>query len=220
MIMVMSQSALPPITELLIAWQKGDPDALAKLMPMVCDELRRMARCYLSRETDKDLLQPTVLVNELFLFLHGRRKVAWKNRAHFFGFAAQTMRRFLVDHARGRNRLKHGAGEQRFSLGPEHEQLLGLEPDRCDILAIHQVLERLEARDPRMAEIVKLRYFLGMTVEETAAALDISAPTVKREWSVARIWLYNELQTVVVSDRDEDGTEASMAPCKETTDPP
>ena len=202
MIMVMMKPAPAPITELLVAWRDGDPEALSELMPLVCDELRRMARSYLNREYEKDLLQPTVLVNEFFLFLSGRRKVTWTNRAHFFGFAAQTMRRFLIDNARRLSRLKHGAGEQILPLGPEHANLLGIEPDSHDVLAIHQVLERLEERDPRMAEVVKLRYFLGMTVEETAAALDISTPTVKREWSVARVWLYNELKNTL-PDRAE-----------------
>jgi RNA polymerase sigma factor (TIGR02999 family) len=182
-----------PITDLLTAWQEGDPGALAELARLVCDDLRRMARRFLAREPVKDLLQTTVLVDEFFITLLGRRSVSFKNREHFFGFAGQTMRRFLVDHARRRLRVKHGAGEVPISLGPEHEQILASLPHE-DLVAVHEALERLETKDPRMAQVVTLRYFLGMTVAETAAALNRSEASVKRDWEFARLWLYQELQ--------------------------
>ncbi len=189
-----AMSKMPPeVTDLLIAWQEGDPDALPELARLVCDDLRRMARRFLAREPVKDLLQTTVLVDEFFVTLLGRRTVSFKNRQHFFGFAGQTMRRFLVDHARRRNRFKHGAGEVPISLGPEHEQLLATLPNE-DLVAVNEALERLEKKDPRMGQIVALRFFLGMTIAETAAALELSPATVKREWEFARLWLYQELQ--------------------------
>ncbi len=181
----------PRLTGLLIAWSNGDTDALAELVPLVCDELRRMARRYLDHDIARDILQPTALVDEFFLRLLKRRKVSWKNRSHFFGFAAQSMRRILVDQARRRNRLKRG--ETPIRLGPEIEQIPISGPSP-EVLALHEALKRLEAKDPRAAEVVKLRYFLGMSVRETAAALDISPATVKRDWEFARLWLYAELK--------------------------
>jgi len=183
----------PPITDLLTAWQKGDPEALPEIARLVCDDLRRMARRFLAREPVKDILQTTVLVDEFFITLLGRRTVSFKDGRHFFGFAGQTMRRFLIDHARRLHRQKHGSGEVPVSLGPEHEELLATLPNE-DLLALNEALERLEKIDPRLAEIVTLRFFLGMTIAETAAALDISPATVKREWEFARLWLYQELQ--------------------------
>lgn len=188
-------AALPEeLTALLLAWSKGDPEALQDLMPLVSNDLRVMARRYLAREGDRHILQPTALVNEFFLKVNDRRSVQWENRAHFFGFAAQTMRLILVDFARHQKRAKRGGGEHPMMLGPELDDIAGPDPpSRVEILALHQALDRLEAQDPRMASVVKLRYFVGMTVQETAAALELSPATVKREWQFARLWLFREL---------------------------
>ncbi len=183
----------PLITRLLLAWSDGDPQALAELMPLVCDELRQMARRYTDREIADPELQPTALVNEFFLRIQGRRTVSWKNRAHFFGFAAQTMRLILVDHARHHHRKKRGSGEAPLTLEPELERAFKAE-STVEILAVHEVLGRLEEVDARAAAVVKLRFFVGMSVPETAAALETSPATVKRDWQFARLWLFRELQ--------------------------
>lgn len=149
-----------------------------------------MARSALRHEHDAPTLQPTALVNEVYLRLHGRRSVSFQNRRHFFGFAAQTLRRILVEHTRRRRAAKRGGGRRPLPL---------LEPadprsDGLDVLALDLALESLERLDPRLTMIVQLRYFLGLTVEETARALGISAITVKREWRTARLWLYREIR--------------------------
>ncbi len=189
----MSDELSPSVTALLIAWSEGDPDALYQLMPLICDELRQMARRYVRRESAGSDLQPTALVNEFFLRIQQRRTVNWKSRAHFFGSVAQMMRLILVDHARRNNRLKRGNGEPPVVLGNLEEQLHSPAPD-LDVLALNQALDQLEANDSRAAEVVKLRFFVGMTVKEAAAALDVSPATVKREWEFARLWLYRKLQ--------------------------
>lgn len=189
----MSNDLPPRVTGLLLAWSDGDPQALAELMPLVCDDLRQMARRYIDREIADPVVQPTALVNEFFLRIQGRRTVSWKNRAHFFGFAAQTMRLILVDHARHQHRKKRGSGEAPLPLEPELEHSFQAEPT-AEILAVHQVLGRLEEVDARAAEVVKLRFFVGMSVRETAAALETSPATVKRDWQFARLWLFRELQ--------------------------
>lgn len=178
------------VTELLMAWNDGDPDALTKLMPMVCDELRTLARSYLDREVPGHTLQPTALVNELYLRLQGRQTVQWRNSAHFFGYAAQTMRRVLVDHARRKKREKRGQGISPVSL----DNIDDIADSRSEVVvAIDDALKTLETLDPRQAEIVSLRFFVGLTIEETAAVLQIGTATVKREWQLARLWLYREL---------------------------
>lgn len=189
----MADELSPSVTRLLHAWSEGDADALAELVPLVCDELRQMARRYLDREGKHHVLQPTALVDEFFVRLLNRRTVSWENRAQFFGFAAQTMRVILVDNARRQNRHKRGSGEAAIPLGDE----LDLFPaaDRSfEILELNEVLEQLEDLDERAAGVVKLRFFVGMTVKETGAALGISPATVKREWEFAKLWLYQRLQ--------------------------
>lgn len=180
------------VTRLLHDWSEGDPQALAKLMPLVCEDLRSMARRYMRRETPGHTLQPTALVNEVYLRLHDRRQVNWKNRAHFFGFAAQTMRRILVDHARSRQTAKRGDGVQAVPLDETAADLAV--PLRLDVVALDDALGTLAKMDPRQALIVELRYFVGLNVEETAAVLDISTATVKREWRVAKLWLFREIK--------------------------
>ena len=179
------------VTRLLHDWSEGDQQALAKLMPLVCEDLRSMARRYMRREDAGHTLQPTALVNEVYLRLHGRRQVNWKNRAHFFGFAAQTMRRILVDHARSHQTAKRGDGAQPVPLD-ETADLAA--PLRLEVVALDDALESLVKIDPRQAHIVELRYFVGLNVEETAAVLEISTATVKREWRFAKLWLFREIK--------------------------
>ena len=179
------------VTRLLHDWSEGDPHALAKLMPLVCEDLRSMARRYMRKEMAGHTLQPTALVNEVYLRLHGRRQVTWRNRAHFFGFAAQTMRRILVDHARSRQTAKRGDGVQALPLDEKADLAA---PLRLDVVALDDALETLTKMDARQARIVELRYFVGLNVEETAAVLEVSTATVKREWKVAKLWLYREIK--------------------------
>jgi RNA polymerase sigma factor (TIGR02999 family) len=179
------------VTRLLHDWSEGDPQALAKLMPLVCEDLRAMARRYMRREEAGHTLQPTALVNEVYLRLHGRRQVSWKNRAHFFGFAAQTMRRVLVDHARSRQTAKRGDGLQAVPLDETGDLAV---PLRLDVVALDDALKSMARMDARQAHIVELRYFVGLNVEETAAVLEISTATVKREWRVAKLWLFREIK--------------------------
>jgi len=184
------ESSTHEVTHLLHLWSEGDTDAFAQLMPLVCDELRGLARRYLHREDRGHTLQPTALVNEVYLRLHGRRQVQWKNRAHFFGFAAQTMRRILVDHARGNKTSKRGGGLRPLPLD---EALDVAESRHTDLIALDEALVMLQEMDARQAQIVELRFFVGLTVEECAAVLGIGTATVKREWKLARLWLYRQI---------------------------
>lgn len=187
----------PPqdVTQLLQAWTDGDPNALAELMPLVCDDLRAQARGYLGREgRGEHTLQPTALVNEIYLRLEKRKTVAWENRAQFFGYVAQMMRRVLVDHARYKNRDKRGSGYRPVSLDAlPVDKIVTSRNQSVDLEALNDALNALETLDPRQARIVELRFIVGLTVEETAAALEISTATIKREWRLARLWLYREM---------------------------
>ncbi len=178
------------VTRLLLAWSEGDAAALNRLMPLVLEELRRMAKRYLDGEDPRHTLQPTALVNEVYLRLVDRRKVQWRNQAHFFGFAAQLMRRILVDYARGRQTNKRGKGSRPLSI----EALLDL-PERRDleVLLVDEALTALAREDERQARVVEMRFFAGLNNEEIAEALGISPTTVKREWATARLWLLREL---------------------------
>ena len=180
------------ITRLLIDWSRGDTDALEKLLPIVYTELQRIARRAVGRERIDNTLQPTALVNELYLKLIQQRAASWENRAHFFAVAAQLMRRILVDHARERAAAKRGGSAPRLSLSDVGE--VGVEP-ALELLAVDHALTRLAKLDADQARIVELRYFSGLTVEETAHVLDISPRTVKREWRLAKAWLYKQLST-------------------------
>jgi RNA polymerase sigma factor (TIGR02999 family) len=184
----MPQSA-SKVTRLLDGWSDGDAEALEELMPLVVDDLRQVAAGYLAAETPGHTLQPTALVNEAFLRLVGRRTVAWRNRAQFFAVAAEIMRHVLVDHARRRKAERHGSGLVRVPLDDEIPARQG----DVDLVALDEALRRLERLDPRQSRIVELRYFAGLTIEETAAVIEISAMTVKREWRTARLWLWKEL---------------------------
>lgn len=181
------------VTVLLRRWSSGDAGALDALLPAVQEELRRLARSYMRRERDGHTLEPTALVNEAYLRLVDQRDVRWASRGHFFAIAAQAMRRVLVDHARGHVAAKRGGGAERVTLSG----MADMQPERTgiDVLWLNQALERLAALDARQAQVVELRYFAGMSVEEVADVLEISPATVKREWATAKLWLAHALTT-------------------------
>jgi len=185
------------VTELLDAWSAGDPDAFEELIPLVIDDLRRLARKFLARETPGHTLEPTALVNEVYLRLVGRRSVQWASRSQFFAGMAQIMRRILVDHARRKKAGKKGGGAERrsFDESLDSNTLWGpaIRPLDVDLVALDDALSSLAELDPRQAQIVELRYFAGLTIEETAETLESSPTTVKREWHTARLWLLREL---------------------------
>jgi len=179
------------VTTILQAIREGDTDASDALLPLVYDELRRLARAKMAREPAGHTLQPTALVHEALLRLVQDEKVRWNGRGHFFGAAAEAMRRILIERARRKGRIKHGGNHRREALG----DVSSPEDDPLDVLALDEAIDRLAAIDERKARIVKLRFFAGLSVEETAGALDLSASTVKSDWSYARAWLYRELQS-------------------------
>jgi RNA polymerase sigma-70 factor (ECF subfamily) len=179
------------VTRLLQELGNGKAAALDELLPLVQAELRRQAARYLRRERRNHTLQPTALVNEAFLRLVEQRDVRWQNRAHFFGIAAQAMRRILVDHARTQGRTKRGGGAPRVTLD---ETVAAAAERSIDMLALDHALQRLAGDEPRQAKVVELRFFGGLSVEETAEVMDISPATVKREWTIAKAWLYSLLQ--------------------------
>ena len=181
------------ITELLIAWSDGRREALDDLIPVVFDDLRRIAAGYMHRESAGHPLQPTALVSEAYLRLIDQRRVKWRNRAHFFGVAAGMMRRILVDHARRRRAERRGGAWERVTL--TGLEVAANEPSQIDVLALHESLERLAAFDPRQERIVELRYFGGLTIEETAVVVGVSDATVAREWTIAKAWLRANLST-------------------------
>ena len=186
----MSTSA-QSVTQLLVEWSHGDQDALERLTPLVYGELRRLARRHLSRERSDHTLQSTALVHEAYLRLVDQRSVRWQNRAHFFGVAAQLIRRILIDHARARQAGKRGAGACLLSLDEAIDSPAGSRT--LDVVALDDALEQLGKIDPRQSRIVELRFFAGLTVQETAEVLNISTPTVNREWNAAKAWLFREL---------------------------
>ncbi len=186
----MTTSEKPEVTQLLLAWSQGDESALAALAPLVQQELHQLARRYLSHERVGHTLQPSDLVNEAYLRLIDNHQVQWKNRAHFFGIAANVMRRILVDHARRRNELKHGAGAMQISLTAAEKT--GTER-ATDVLMLDEALSRLATFDPRKSQIVELRFFGGLSESETAEVTNISVRTIQREWGLARAWLYQQL---------------------------
>ncbi len=181
------------ITRLLQEWQDGSAQALDRLIPLVYSELHTLASRYLSRERSDHTLQPTALVNEAYLKLVGQRAVDWQNRSHFFGIAAQLMRRIIVDHARHDGRFKRGGGVAKISIDDADPAAPAAAVDPADAFVLDQALTRLEALDPQQGRIVELRYFGGLTIEETAAVMRLSTGTIKRDWVVARAWLYREM---------------------------
>ena len=185
------QPARADITALLQEWQRGNREAIDRLMPLVYNELHMLAARYMSRERSDNTLQPTALVNEAYLRLAGQRDVDWQNRAHFFGIAAQLMRRILVDHARHQSRLKRGGDVPIVPIEDADAAAQGADP--IGAFELDQVLSRLEAIDAQQGRIVELRFFGGLTIEETAEVMQLSTGTIKRDWAVARAWLYREL---------------------------
>lgn len=180
------------ITELLVRWNGGDQAALDKLMPLVYSELRRLAGNYLRRERKEHTLQPTALVNEAYLRLVDQRNAKWQNRAQFYGIAAQLMRRILVDHARSRQAEKRGGSDQQ-RLSITSAQGLATKPD-LDVLALHEALEELKLMDPQQERIVELKFFGGLSIEETAEVMNLGHATVERDWKMARAWLRRKLE--------------------------
>lgn len=186
----MSERSELQVTGLLASIAEGDARASSQLLPLVYEELRRLARSRLARERPGQTLTPTALVHEAYLRLVGHDDPPWANRAHFFAAAAEAMRRILIERARRVAREKHGGGQLRVTLD---ERIVGIAPHAEDLLALHEALSRLEAQDPEMAVVVKLHQFAGLSLPETAAALDTSERTVSRRWTAARAWLRREL---------------------------
>jgi RNA polymerase sigma factor (TIGR02999 family) len=180
------------VTLLLQKIEQGDPAAADQLLPLVYQELRRLAAAKMSHESAQHTLQPTALVHEAWLRLGGDQQPAWQNRAHFFGAAAEAMRRILIDRARRRKALRHG-GDQVRASSEELENVADLNRSDDQLLAVHEALDRLATEDPKKAELVKLRYFAGLTLEDAASALQIPLGTAKRWWTYSRAWLYREL---------------------------
>jgi RNA polymerase sigma-70 factor, ECF subfamily len=178
------------VTQLLADWSNGDRAALEKLLPLVNAELRRLAASYMRRENPGHTLQTSALVNEAYLRLIDQQQVRWQNRAHFFGIAAQLMRRILIDHARKAHYAKRGGGALQVSLD---EAAAVTEARAAELLAVDEALERLTAMDARKGRIVELRFFGGLTEDETAEVLSVSVPTVQREWRAAKAWLHRML---------------------------
>jgi RNA polymerase sigma factor (TIGR02999 family) len=186
----MTPSASHQVTQLLRAWSEGDERALDKLLPLVDAELRRLARAYMGRERRGHTLQTTALVNEAFVRLVDARGLRWQDRAHFLGIAARLMRRVLVDHARARDSQKRGGGAHRVSL---EDGMAVLSAPDVDVIALDRALDALAAVDPRKSRVVELRFFGGLSVEETAEVLHVSTDTIKRDWRLAKLWLLHEL---------------------------
>ena len=181
------------LTQLLVLWSQGDQNALEQLLPLIYEECRRLAARQLRREREDHTLNATALVHELYFKLVDQRSVTWQNRAQFFALAAQLMRRILVDYARARNTRKRGGSAIVLTMSPDIAQ--ADDPAAGDILAIDEALQRLAAIDSEQVRIIELRFFAGLTVEETAHVLGRSPRTIKREWQLAKAWLYRELQT-------------------------
>ncbi len=186
----MSNDMQQDVTLILQEWSSGDGNAPARLMPFVYDELRRLARAFLSKERGEHTLQPTALVHEAYLRLVDQTRVNWQNRAHFYGIAASMMRRVLIDHARAHATGKRGGAVIRLSID---DVQIPIEQRAAGLLALDEVLERLTEMDERKGRIVEMRFFGGLSDEEIAEALGVSVRTVLRDWKTARLWLYREL---------------------------
>ena len=188
----MSTSSPKNVTDLLIDWSKGDQEALNKLMPLVYDELHRLASRYLRHEHPGHTLQTTALVHEAYLKLVDQKNMTWQNRVQFFAASSQVMRHILVDHARSRRAFKRGGNYFRLSLD---EARISADEKDGDLLTLNEALNNLAAIDSQQSRVVELRVFGGLTVEETAEALRISPRTVKREWSMAKAWLHKKIRS-------------------------
>jgi RNA polymerase sigma factor (TIGR02999 family) len=181
---------ITPLTDLLIRWRSGDQEALQSLMPLVYDEMRRLAHGYLRRERPGHTLQSTALVHEAFVRLTGNAPPQWEDRSHFFGIAAHLMRQILVEYARSRNAGKRGGAVLKLAIDSVEEP--SARPD-LDIVALDDALKDLARIDFQQSRVVELRFFSGLSIEDTAQVLGISESTVKRDWNTARVWLYREL---------------------------
>ena len=179
------------VTELLFDWQQGDQSALEKLTPLIYEELRRIAHRYVRHERNGHTLQTTALVNEAYLRLAGNEKPPWQNRAHFFAVIAQVMRHILIDHARRRRYLKRGGELQQVSLS---EAASMSEQRAQELIALDEALDELKDFDPRKSKVVELRYFGGLSLEETANAMEVSVMTVRRDWRAAKAWLFRRMR--------------------------
>ena len=186
----MSVQPQTQVTQLLQQWQEGSNDALEALMPLVYKELKRLAGSYLRRERPDHTLQSAALVNEAYLRLVDQTQTRWQNKAHFYGIAAQMMRRVLADHARGHNAAKRGAGMPELEL---NEAVAQAQARSVDLVDLEEALQKLEKLDPQQGKIVELRFFSGLSIEDTANVLGISPATVKRDWAAARAWLFREV---------------------------
>jgi RNA polymerase sigma factor (TIGR02999 family) len=179
------------VTQVLKALENGDPKASGQLLPLVYQELRKLAACKMANEAAGQTLQPTALVHEAWLRLANDEVQAWENRSHFFSAAAEAMRRILIENARRKKALRHGGGQARFDV--QEIEIAAPAPDD-QLLAVHEALNKFAEVDQQKAELVKLRYFAGMTIEEAASVLRISEATAKRWWLYARAWLYAEVR--------------------------
>jgi RNA polymerase sigma-70 factor, ECF subfamily len=187
------------VTELLMRFRKGDREAESQLIPLVYTELRRLASHYLDRERGDHTLQPTALVHEAFLRLASENQPEWQDRAHFFGVAARLMRQILVDHARRYQSLKRGGNYQRSTIT---EQLMVYSPEKsAELLALDEALQHLANEDARQCRVVEMKFFGGLNIEQIAAVLNVSARTVKREWTMARAWLHQEMTRMNLETR-------------------
>ena len=182
------------VTQILQAIEQGDPKAAEELLPLVYDELRKLAASKMSNEAAGQTLQPTALVHEAWLRLSGSTGQQWQNRRHFFAAAAEAMRRILIDRARKRKRARHGHGMERVDLS---EVDVAATASDAQLLAVDEVLERFARESPERAQLVKLRYFVGLSIPDVAEALGISESTAKRQWNYARLWLFKELKRIV-----------------------
>ena len=179
------------VTRILEAAQRGDPNAADQLLPLVYDELRKLAAAKMAQEAPGQTLQPTALVHEAWLRLTGNPNTHWNGRAHFFGAAAEAMRRILIEHARRKHAARHGGGQARLDI----QEIEIASPARDDeLLAVSDALEKFAARDKQKAELVKLRYFVGLTTAEAAEVLGVSVPTADRWWNYSRAWLFEEME--------------------------
>ena len=186
----MGQESSSPVTELLVRWRAGDQLALDALMPLVYGELRRLAQHYLRKERSDHTLQSTALVHEAYMRLAGQAPPEWQNRAHFYGIAAHIMRQILVEHARGRGAAKRGGNALRMELD---ESLALAQENDVDVIALDRALQQLSELDAQQGRIVELRFFAGLTIEDTSEVLGISVATVKRDWVTARAWLFRAM---------------------------
>lgn len=185
------------LTSLLVEWQEGDQTALDRLTPLVYNELRRIAHRYVRRERNGHTLETTALVNEAYVRLAGSKNVAWENRSHFFAATAQVMRHVLIDHARRRLYAKRGGDVQHVPLNDAESQMTEQRAD--ELIALNEALQELAALDPRKARVVEMRYFGGLSLEETAETLEVSLMTVRRDWRAAKAWLFRRMKGFQVS---------------------